>query len=192
MIDSMGRWMPGAAGRLVQAAMELYSERGYEQTTVAEIAARAGVTERTFFRHFTDKREVLFSGAHLLRDDMVAALESLPASTPPIDAVRFGIERFSEHFTERDFSRRRQAIIDANPVLRERELIKLASYASDLNAALVRRGVPETTARLAADVGIAAFRIAWERWLHEADQRTIHDYLREAFDQLKSLSTSAV
>src|SRR5471032_1812627 len=83
----MSRWQPDAQGRLAQAALELYVERGFEQTTVAEIAARAGLTERTFFRHFADKREVLFAGSASLQELLVTTLVSVPASAAPIDAV---------------------------------------------------------------------------------------------------------
>src|SRR5579859_8016110 len=121
------RWEPNAAGRLAQAALELYSERGFEQTTVAEIAARAGLTERTFFRHYADKREVLFSGSAMLQDLLVKAVADAPGSAAPMDAVAAAIEAAGDLLQERrDFARHRQAIIAANPELKERELIKLA------------------------------------------------------------------
>src|SRR6478735_12019057 len=88
----MGRWEPNARGRLEQAALELYVERGFEQTTVADIAARAGLTERTFFRHFADKREVLFSGAGALQELLVSTVAAAPDSMAPIDAVAAAIE----------------------------------------------------------------------------------------------------
>src|SRR5271169_2917384 len=88
----MGRWKPDARGRLEQAALELYGERGFEQTTVAEIARRAGLTERTFFRHYADKREVLFWGAGQLQELIVSSVASAPDSAAPIDAVAVAIE----------------------------------------------------------------------------------------------------
>src|SRR6202035_2298884 len=88
----MGRWEPNARGRLEQAALELYLERGFEQTTVAEIAKRAGLTERTFFRHFADKREVLFSGAGALEELLVSAVAGAPESSAPMAAVAAGLE----------------------------------------------------------------------------------------------------
>src|SRR5438445_11009896 len=136
----MGRWEPDARGRLEQAALALYAERGYEQTTVAEIAQRAGLTERTFFRHFADKREVLFSGSEQLQEAIVSAVESAPASAAPIEAVAAGIETASDYLTDREYSRRRQAIIAANPTLQERELIKMAALASAIAAGLRKRG----------------------------------------------------
>src|ERR1700716_1955899 len=125
---AMTRWEPNARGRLEQAALDLYGERGFEDTTVAEIAARAGLTERTFFRHFADKREVLFSGAGTLQELLVSAVVSAPDSAAPIDAVAAGVEAIAALLQERrEFSRQRQAIIAANTELQERELIKLAS-----------------------------------------------------------------
>src|ERR1700761_3851075 len=128
----MGRWEPNARGRLEQAAMELYVERGFEQTTVAEIARRAGLTERTFFRHFADKREVLFAGAGDLQDGMVAAVAQAPSALSPLDAVADGLRAAGDLFAPREAARQRQAILDANPDLRERELIKLATLSAAL------------------------------------------------------------
>ncbi len=127
----MGRWEPDAIGRLQVAAMELYAERGFEQTTVAEIAARAGLTERTFFRHFTDKREVLFAGSAYLQELLVSTLAGTPDSAPPIDAVAAALAAAGDLLGQRrEYSRTRQAVIAANPDLQERELIKLAALSS--------------------------------------------------------------
>src|SRR5450432_2833934 len=151
----MGRWEPDALGRLQRAAMELYAERGFEQTTVAEIAARAGLTERTFFRHFADKREVLFWGAGTLQELLVSAVASAPGSAAPIDAVAAALETAGTLFQEcRESVLQRQAVIAANAELRERELIKLASLASALGGALRRRGVREPAASLAGEAAI--------------------------------------
>src|SRR3981189_2696153 len=116
----MVRWEPNARGRLEQAAVELYSERGFEQTTVAEIAKRAGLTERTFFRHYADKREVLFAGSGRLQELMATAVADAPDSAGPIDAVAAGLETAAAVLQDRDHSRQRQAIIVANPELQER------------------------------------------------------------------------
>src|SRR5580693_3174881 len=127
----MGRWEPNARGRLEQAALALYGERGFEQTTVAEIAQRAGLTERTFFRHFADKREVLFSGAGALQELLVSTVASAPRSAAPIDAVAAALGAAGAVLEgRRAFARQRQAVIAANAELRERELIKLATLAS--------------------------------------------------------------
>src|SRR5271163_4662482 len=124
----MSRWRPDARGRLERAAMELYRERGFEQATVAEIAERAGLTERTFFRYFADKREVLFWRSDDLKAGMADAVFRAPKSARALDAVALGLEAASAVFEgRRDYSRKRQAVITAHALLRERELIKLAS-----------------------------------------------------------------
>jgi AcrR family transcriptional regulator len=165
----MTRWEPNASGRLGLAALELYSERGYDQTTVAEIAKRAGLTERTFFRYFADKREVLFYGSGMLQERLVQGIDEAAPALSPIDAVGAALEAAAGPFEEaRDFALRRQAIVAANPELQERELIKLAALAAALADALRRRGVPDPAASLAAEAGIAVFKIAFLRWADEA------------------------
>ncbi len=185
----MGRWEPNARGRLEQAALELYIERGFEQTTVAEIAARAGLTERTFFRHFADKREVLFWGAGALQEHLVSAVASAPDSQAPIDAIAAAFEAAGALLQERrEFSQQRQAVIAANAGLQERELIKLASLASALADALRRRGVKDPAASLTAEAGVAVFKIAFERWISENSQPDLPQLIRESLDELKAVT----
>jgi AcrR family transcriptional regulator len=189
IIKGVTRWEPNARGRLAQAAMELYSERGFEQTTVAEIAERAGLTERTFFRHFADKREVLFAGAGALQELVVSAVASAPDSAAPIAAAAAGVEAAAAFLEEgREYSRQRQAVIVANAELRERELIKLASLASATAEALRRRGAREPAASLAAETMIAVFRIAFERWVNETDKRSLQQLIRESLDELTTVT----
>jgi AcrR family transcriptional regulator len=189
--DVMTRWEPNARGRLEQAAMELYGERGFEQTTVAEIAERAGLTERTFFRYFADKREVLFSGAGALQDLMVGAVAGAPEPATPIEAVAAAVEAAGVLLGERgEFAHQRQAIIAANPELQERELIKLASLAAALAEALRGRGVGEPAASLTAEIGVAVFRTAFERWHDEANRRDLTQLIRDSFDELPGLTAS--
>lgn len=188
-IKGMGRWEPNARGRLEQAALELYSERGFEQTTAKEIAERAGLTERTFFRHFADKREVLFPQASPLQESLVTALVDAPDAAAPIDAVAAALESVSDLFQERrELARRRQAVIAANPELQERELIKLASLASALADALRLRGVADPAASLAAEVGIAVFKIAFGRWISGTDQRDFPHLIRDSLDELRAVT----
>jgi AcrR family transcriptional regulator len=185
----MGRWEPDARGRLELAALELYSEHGFEQTTVAEIAERAGLTERTFFRHFADKREVLFAGAAALQDLLVSTLASTPDSAAPIDAVAAAIEAAGALLQERrEYARQRQAVIAANAELQERELIKLASLASALAGTLRRRGIADPAASLAAEAGIAVFRIAFERWVSDLSRADLPQLIRESLDELKAVT----
>src|SRR5215831_17887502 len=141
------RWQPNARGRLEEAAMQLYRDRGFEQTTVADIAECAGLTERTFFRYFADKPEVLFSGAAALEELMVNAATAAPASAGPLEA-----DAAAQLLQERrEFSRHRQAVITANPELQERELKKMAALAAALANALRRRGVGDPAAGLSAE-----------------------------------------
>ncbi|HVC38489.1 MAG TPA: TetR family transcriptional regulator [Candidatus Dormibacteraeota bacterium] len=186
----MSRWEPDARGRLERAALELYVERGFDQTTVAEIAARAGLTERTFFRHFTDKREVLFSGAGELQDFLVSTLANTPESAAPIAAVATALEAAGALLQERrDFAGQRQAVIAANVELQERELVKLAALASAMAGTLRQRGVTEPSATLAAEAGIAAFKIAFERWTRDAGKADLPQTIRESVDELKAVIT---
>ena len=185
----MSRWQPDAQGRLAQAALELYVERGYEQTTVAEIASRAGLTERTFFRYFADKREVLFGGSGALQELLVSTVTDAPGSMPAIDAVTVGLEAMAALLQERrEHSLRRQAAIVANAELRERELIKMASLSAALAAALRRRGVKDLAANLTAEAGIAVFKIAFERWIDVTNERDFPTLIRESLAELKALT----
>jgi AcrR family transcriptional regulator len=185
----MARWEPDARGRLEEAAMGLYAEHGFENTTVAEIAERAGLTERTFFRHFADKREVLFGGSSMLQEQLVSAVANAPDSSTPIDAAGRGLEAAAALLQERrPLARMRQAIIAANAELRERELSKLASLASAIAETLRERGVEDPAASLTAEVAIAIFRTAFERWIAEANEQTFPQIIQESVDQLKALT----
>jgi AcrR family transcriptional regulator len=172
----------------MQAAFELYSERGFEQTTVAEIARRAGLTERTFFRHFADKREVLFAGADELQRLLVSTVAEAPESAAPIDAAAEGLMAAGAAIQQGgDLPRERQAIIAASVELQERELIKLASLASALADALRARGVGDPAASLTAEAGIAVFRIAFERWITDTDGQDLPGLIRESLAELQSV-----
>jgi AcrR family transcriptional regulator len=187
----VSRWEPNARGRLEQAALELYRERGFENTTVAEIAARAGLTERTFFRHFADKREVLFSGAGALQDLLVSKVDGAPESVSPIEAIVSAFAEAGDGMFEerRDFARGRQAVIAANRELEERELIKFASLAAALADALRRRGVTSPAASLAAEAGVAVFRVAFERWTADTSDGTLAHFIRASLDDLQAAVT---
>jgi AcrR family transcriptional regulator len=188
----MGRWVPGAQGRLQRAAFELFAERGFEQTTVAEIAARAGLTERTFFRHFADKREVLFAGQDALTARIVGALAEAPAEVSALDAAVIAVEASAEVLGNRpDGPRARQVVIDAHPELRERELIKMEGLVSAIAEGLERRGVPASAAPLAASSAVAVFRMGFERWITVEDGPGLDGCIREALAELKSLLGAA-
>jgi AcrR family transcriptional regulator len=190
MMGTMSRWPADSRARLVQASLDLFVERGFDQTTVADIAARAGLTERTFFRQFADKREVLFHGGQAIEGLMVAGVQAAPPDASPLAAVAAGVTAVAPAFDGRqDWSRLRQHIIDSHPELQEREVSKLARLASALADALRARGVPDPTARLAADSGIAVFRAAFAQWIasENGDMRTLVD---ECFDELVKVTGS--
>ena len=169
--------------------MALYAERGFENTTVAEIADRAGLTERTFFRHYADKREVLFAGSSELRDLLETTVADAPVDLAPIDAVARGVEAMAGVLQgRRDFARRRQAIIAASPELQERELTKLATLSAATAAALRGRGVADPAASLAAEAGIAVFRNAFERWLDDAEDRDFAHHIRASLQALRAVT----
>ena len=184
----MGRWEPDAPGRLAKAAMELYAEQGFEQTTVAEIAARAGLTERTFFRHFADKREVLFYGMEMLGDLLVRAVADAPAPATAMDAVGAAFRAAGSVLQESpERVRMRDAIVSANAELRERELIKLAALAAAVAGALRDRGVPEPAASLAAETGVAVFKVAFARWARDPAQPDLPGIFGELMDELRGV-----
>ena len=186
----MGRWEPDARGRLASAAMELYGERGFDNTTVEEIAARAGLTERTFFRYFSDKREVLFGGAQELQEFLVSRVLEAPASLSPIEAIAQAYMAAGDDIFEarREFSRARQAVIAASTELQERELIKLATLNMALAAALRRRGVAEPAASLAAEAGGSAFKLGFERWVVDTTGTSMSTCIAESLDALRAVA----
>ncbi len=184
----MSRWGPNARGRLEAAALDLYSERGFEQTTVADIAARAGLTERTYFRHFADKREALFGGSEAFQDLLVKGVVEAPLSFAPLDVVAAALETLEIFFAERlEWSRKRQRVIVANAELQERDLVKFASLAAALTEALRERGVGDPAAGLTADAGMAVFKVAFQRWLSETNRSDFRQLIRTALEELKGV-----
>jgi AcrR family transcriptional regulator len=185
----MSRWEPNAKGRLERAALELFANGGFEQTTVAEIAERAGLTERTFFRYFGDKREVLFSGADRLQMLLIDEVASAPSSSTPIEAVAGALEVAATLLQEnRQFAQQRRNAITTNNELLERELIKLASLAVAMAEALRTRGVKEPIASLTAEAGIAIFKVAFERWTDETNERDFPELIRDSLGELRALT----
>ena len=148
----MARWQPGARERLVVAAVDLFTEQGYDATTVAQIAERAGVTRSTFFRHFCDKREVLAAGQETLSRLLAEGIAEAPAGASPLEAVAAGLERASTAMgpANRELGPRLKAAVAASTELQERDALKSVGLAAAMTAALVARGVPDPTAHLAA------------------------------------------
>jgi AcrR family transcriptional regulator len=154
-----------ARARLREAALELYRERGYDETTAAQIAERAGVTERTYFRHFADKREVLFDGEAELRAILVDAIAAAPSGLAPLPLlVRAFTAAVPLLVLNRSVAEQRARVIAVTPALQERAYAKTAALTDALADALANRGIAPSTARLAAQVGMAAFERASRRW----------------------------
>jgi AcrR family transcriptional regulator len=192
MLRAMPRWKPDAVDRLQAAALELFAEQGFERTTVAEIAERAGLTKRTFFNHFADKREVLFgpvaeTGAGIVARDIAASPEALP----PLEAVVYGLQAAGETMwqSRRASVARRREIIDANPELQERELRKRAALTDAIAGALRTRGVDPATALLTAHVGALVQQTAMQRWTQSADDRPLRDFLSDALASVRTIAT---
>ncbi|WP_320775038.1 TetR/AcrR family transcriptional regulator [Streptomyces sp. CRN 30] len=189
----MVRWEPGTPERLQAAALELFATRGYERTTATEIAQAVGLTERTFFRHFSDKREVLFHGQERLAEAFLAGLGAAPPDAPPLQAVAWAVRSAAPFFSEerRPHSRARASVIDSNPALQERELCKIASLATTLADALRARGVADLAATVAAQTGMALFGVAFARWVSEGEERAFADIAAEVFRELLRLAGEA-
>ena len=189
--EPMPRWEPDARGRLQHAALTLYGERGFDNTTVAEIAERAGLTKRTFFRYFADKREVLFWGSQALEELIATETRNAPEGAAPLDAVAAALEAAVPMFEERgEFAARRQQIIAANAELQERELIKLASLAAAAAEALRDRGVGDPTATLAAEAGIAVFRVAFDRWVEPGNRNDLRHLIHSSIDEMRAATAT--
>jgi AcrR family transcriptional regulator len=184
----MGRWEPNARGRLAQAALALYAEQGFEQTTAAEIARAAGLTERSFFRHFPDKREVLFYGMDSVRDLVVQAIADAPSSAGPMEAVGEALAAVGAMVQETpEFAVKRNGVVSANAELRERELVKLAEMAGAMAGALRERGVPGSAASLAAETGIVVYRFAFVRWIAEPGRADLPEILLQTMTELRDV-----
>jgi AcrR family transcriptional regulator len=187
----MARWEPNARERLVLAALDLFAEQGYDNATVTQIAERAGLTKTTFFRHFPDKREVLFAGQEAHSRLLADGAEAAPDSATPLEAVAAALDALTASFTaeQREFGPRLLTVIAGHPELQERAAFKHAVLAAALTSALGKRGVPDLTASLAADLGVHAFDRAFGRWIEPSSQRTLTEL---AHEELQALRTAAM
>ncbi|MFJ9843348.1 TetR family transcriptional regulator [Kitasatospora sp. NPDC101155] len=186
----MSRWAPNAVDRLQEAAIDLFEERGFDRTTVAEIAERAGLTERTFFNHFATKREVLY-GPRSLRQQQVVGREitESPDAPAPLDTVVRALQVAADEVFEglRTASMRRRRIIAASPELQEREDGKRAALTAVIAEALQGRGLEPDTALLTARVGVLVQQTAEQRWAEPAERRPLRDLLSEALLTLRTI-----
>jgi len=189
--ERMARWQSGARERLAAAALSLFAAQGFERTTVAEIAAEAGLTERTFFRYYADKPEVLFAGQDEFEELFLAGLAAC-GSDHPMDLVAAALEHAASFFPDerRSWSRTRQGVVAGNLALQERELHKMAGLADALTRALAARGVDRTTAALAAEAGVSVFRRSFALWIAESEERPFASIQRGVLRELQSLLAS--
>ncbi len=187
----MGRWQPGATERLVVAAVDLFTEQGYDATTVAQIAERAGVTKSTFFRHFSDKRELLVAGQQTLSRLLADGIAAAPASASPLEAVAAGLERASGAMgpANRELGPRLKAAVAASTELQARDALKSVSLAAAMTAALIARGVPDPIAHLAGELGVLAFKRGYARW-SESDRDDVEGLAPHALAALEDLRTA--
>jgi AcrR family transcriptional regulator len=190
----MTRWQPGATQRLVVAAVDLFTEQGYDATTVAQIAERAGVTKSTFFRHFSDKRELLVAGQETLSRLLADGITEAPADASPLQAVAAGLERASSAMgpTNRELGPRLKAAVAASTELQERDALKTIGLAAAMTAALIARGVPETTAHLAGELGVLAFKRGYAQWSesHRDDAGGLAPHALAALEDLRAATAS--
>jgi AcrR family transcriptional regulator len=188
----MARWEPGARERLVMAALDLFTEQGYDATTVAQIAERAGVTKSTFFRYFSDKRELLTAGQEVLSKLLSEGIAAAPADATPLEAVAVGLEHASGAMgpMNRDIGPRLKAAVAANVELQERDALKKVGMAAAMSDALVARGVAEPTAHLAGELGVLAFKRGFARWLEASQDATLAPYTLAALADLRAAGQS--
>lgn len=190
----MARWEPGARERLVVAAVDLFAEHGFDATTVAQIAERAGVTRSTFFRHFSDKRELLVAGQETLSRLLAEGIAAAPATASPLEAVAAGLERASGEMgpMNRELGPRLKAAVAASTELQERDALKSVGMAAAMATALMARGVADPIAELAGELGVLAFKRGFAEW-SEGDRDTDDDlapYALAALQQLRAASNS--
>jgi AcrR family transcriptional regulator len=186
----MVRWQPGAKERLQGAALELFATRGFEQVTAAEIAQSVGLTERTFFRHFSDKREALFYGQDEFLQAFIDGVAAAPPDASPLEVVAAALRSAAALFPDerRPYSRMRQAVIEVNPPLQERERHKMAGLATTVAGALRARGIGEPAATLAAESGGTVFGIAFAQWIREGEERSLADIAAGVLGELHNLT----
>lgn len=169
----MPRWEPDARERLVVAALHLFNEQGYDETTVAQIVERAGLTRSTFFRHFPDKRDVLAAGQDTLSRLITDAIAAAPADAGPLDAIAAGLVGAAGAMkpVNRELGPQLQAVIAASAELQQRDQLKRVGLAAAAADALRARGVDRRTADLAAELGMLAFKEAYATWVAADDEQ---------------------
>ena len=190
-LEAMPRWEPNARERLVVAALELFEAQGYDETGVAQIADRAGLTKTTFFRHFSDKREVLAAGQEAHRTLLSERIVGAPQDASPLEAVRAALDALAATFPPEThpFVARVQAVTDEHSDLRERAALKRLGYVDAIRTALEERGVPAATRAVAAELGVLAFYTAQAEWVRQEPAGDLRELVR---DQLETLQLAGM
>ena len=183
----MSRWEPGARSRLESAALELFAQHGFAATTVPQITAHAGLTTRTFFRHFADKREVLFWGENEIPKRIAAYFAQAPAELSSLALISTGLEDFAEQqfAGQHEYLRRRRSVVRTDESLLERELLKQHDLGTAVYGGFLARGLDPLDARVTADVSMSVFHIAIDRWLDDPVEHPLRDRVREALGSLR-------
>lgn len=187
----MARWQSGAQDRLEQAALKLFLEQGFAETTVPQIAARAGLTTRTFFRHFADKREVLFAGDESVPTFVKQQMAQAPSAVRPVPLILSQLSPFAETVFghRRDILRQRQRIISTDQGLRERELQKMATLRASIVDGFVQRGTDELTASLVADLAMVVLSTALAQWLNSDESTPLTSVVAKVLAAFQSLAS---
>jgi len=181
----MGRWEPDARDRLEHAALELFLDHGFDRVTVPEITARAGLTTRTFHRHFADKREVLFADADQFSTFASRLVLQAPAHLGPIDVVAQGLPTLATAFEGRlEQLKLRKAIIDTHDGLRERELRKMEALVDAITNAFRDRGVDDRTAAVVAETAVGVVKVALRRWIASTGQEPLHTIMTDSLTRI--------
>jgi AcrR family transcriptional regulator len=191
---TVSRWAPNARERLENAALDLFVENGYEETTVAQIADRAGMNRATFFRHFADKAEVLFGGEDVLSSLFADAIRAAPPGATVTECLRAALTAAEAAMTPRlrAAAARRRLVVAANSELQERGLLKHARVAASVTAALRERGTDELAARLGAELGMLAFSVAFDRWMKANDDEPFAPFADAALSDLRARAAELV
>ncbi|MBB4005578.1 TetR/AcrR family transcriptional regulator [Aurantimonas endophytica] len=165
-----------ARERFESAAYALFQDHGYAETTVPQIAAKAGLTERTFYRYFSDKREVMFWRADAHRSAIMKEIMNAPVGLHPLDVVAGSFSAIAPFIDgHRPIVKLRQSLISAYVELHERELMKLHNLALAIDSGLQQRGIQPSFSRVLAEIGAAVFKVALQNWrADEAKSGFVH------------------
>jgi AcrR family transcriptional regulator len=188
----MSRWEPGARERLVLAAVELFTERGYDSITVPQIAERAGLTKSTFFRHFSSKIDLLAAGQDAMGAWLAEGIAAAPETATVFETLARGLDEVSAHMTNfnRELGPRLHAAIESNAELKARDAMKTIGLASAITDAFMARGLPEAAAQLAGELGVLAFRRGYQRWTEDAPGSELATHTSAALAELKAASAA--